>query len=338
MRSSGPTSSRGPGGRANTTPPGGAAACSAQDRTPERNTRTQQASQHNTRTDAAHTRCTERPEGCTVRSVYIRSLRMPSRPTLVVLGAGATRGASFVRDEGHLHLPPLDADFFKLLSRSPAGRSQQARALIQYVQKNHSPTLDASMEAIFIELEGSAQFYKEFNISRGRIVREPQRTIDHFYRVLPAVMRHSIAAECDFHQTLVSALESGDAVISFNYDCLIDQAMKTNGGRRWHPEDGYGFEVATGADSWQHWGSGPDAKKPIKLLKLHGSLNWDRHGDAMHLLDTPYERDSAAGAVVPPPRSKAGFGRAVLTRLACSPGGRKARRAPDRYWVQPPRR
>jgi hypothetical protein len=225
---------------------------------------------------------------------------MSSRPTLVVLGAGATRGASFVGTDRNLHPPPLDSDFFKLLSRSPAGRSQQARALLQYVRKNHSATLDASMEAIFIELEGSAQFYQQFNITRGRIVREPQRTIDHFYRVLPAVMRHSITRGCRFHRALASALESGDSVISFNYDCVMDRALKSNGGRRWDPESGYGFPVANGADHWKDWGGGPDAREPIKLLKLHGSLNWSRRGRDMHLMRSPYARASAADAIVPP--------------------------------------
>jgi hypothetical protein len=90
--------------------------------------------------------------------VRITRLGLPARRTLVVLGAGATRGASFVASDAQLHVPPLDADFFRLLSRSPAGRSQQARALLQYVAKNHSAVLDVSMEAIFVELQGSAEF------------------------------------------------------------------------------------------------------------------------------------------------------------------------------------
>jgi hypothetical protein len=38
------------------------------------------------------------------------------RKTLVVLGAGASRGASFVNDETQV-LPPLDLDFFQQVSR-----------------------------------------------------------------------------------------------------------------------------------------------------------------------------------------------------------------------------
>ncbi|QEC50448.1 hypothetical protein FSW04_24590 [Baekduia soli] len=233
--------------------------------------------------------------------MHIRNLGMPTRRTLVVLGAGATRGASFVGDSGQLHPPPLDADFFRLLSRSPAGRSQQARALLKYVAKNHSSVLDVSMEAIFVELQGSADFYEQFNIGRGRIVREPQRTIEHFYRVLPAVMKHSVTDSCAHHEAIAASLESGDAIISFNYDCLIDRALKLKGARRWNPDSGYGLALNDGTDEWKQWGGGPDASEPIKLLKLHGSLNWEFDSTgAVSLLPDPYDRDSAAGAVVPP--------------------------------------
>lgn len=224
---------------------------------------------------------------------------MSSAPTLVILGAGATRGASFV-GESNLHLPPLDADFFRLLQLSPAGRSQQARALLKYVRDNHSPTLDASMEAIFVELQGAAEFYEQFNVGRGRILREPQRTIDHFYSVLPAVMAQAIREDCSYHNVLAEKLEPKDAVISLNYDCLMDEGLRGCAARRWNPREGYGLDVIEGADRWRVWGSGRTAHTPIRLLKLHGSLNWDVRDDGVALIGDPYARVSAAGAVVPP--------------------------------------
>jgi SIR2-like domain len=231
----------------------------------------------------------------------IGSMAMSSRRTLIVLGAGATRGASFNQSEYHLYPPPLDADFFRLLSRSPARKSLPARALLDYVQSNQSPTLDVSMEAVFVELQGSAEFYEQFNIGRGRIVRQPQSIIESFYKVLPSIMRFALPEQCEYHANLASMLEPGDAVISFNYDCLIDEALKSQAGRRWDPRTGYGFAVVSGAEDWRNWGKGRAAAKPIRLLKLHGSLNWDvsETGDVT-LIPSPYERASARGAVVPP--------------------------------------
>jgi len=156
------------------------------------------------------------------------------------------------------------------------------------------------MEAIFVELQGSAEFYEQFNVGRGRIVREPQRTIEHFYRVLPAMLRHSVVGACEYHRLLATKLESGDAVMSLNYDCLIDDALRDAGGRRWNPRFGYGFDATDGVEAWRNWGSGANAGTPIRLLKLHGSLNWTFDGTQVRLVADPYERDSADGSIVPP--------------------------------------
>jgi hypothetical protein len=83
-------------------------------------------------------------------------------------------------------------------------------------------------------------------------------------------------------------------VISFNYDCLIDEALKTHGGRRWDPDSGYGQGLLiNNSDWWKQWGGGPDSSRPIRLLKLHGSVNWDWNGHVINLLRKPYDRESA---------------------------------------------
>jgi len=226
-------------------------------------------------------------------------LQLGEAQTLVILGAGASRGASFVG--GALYKPPLDIDYFRLLAVSPAGRSQQARALLKYVRDNYSPTLDVSMESVFVELQGAAEFYRDFKIDRGRIMGRPQRTIEHFYRVLPQILRHSITEDCSHHSRLAAALEPRDAVISLNYDCLIDSALKQHAGRKWDPAVGYGLRITRGASAWRDWGAGRAASVPIRLLKLHGSLNWrDRKGRGLLAVVNPYDRASAKGVIVPP--------------------------------------
>lgn len=228
-------------------------------------------------------------------------LQLGDTETLVVLGAGASRGASFVDPPRTLYKPPLDLDYFKLLAVSPAGRSAQARALLTYVRENYSATLDVSMEFVFVELQGAAEFYRDFNIDRGRISGRPQKTIEHFYKVLPQMLNCCITEECEFHNRLAAALQPKDAVISFNYDCLMDVALKNYGGRRWDPSVGYGLRITRGASAWRNWGPGRTATTPIRLLKLHGSLNWrGRDGSSLLASRSPYERATAKGVVVPP--------------------------------------
>lgn len=225
-------------------------------------------------------------------------LQIGETETLVLLGAGATRGASFV-DATTKYKPPLDIDYFKLLAVSPAGRSPQARALLNYVRENYSATMAVSMEAVFVELQGAADFYRAFKIDRGRIMGRPQRTIDHFYRVLPRMMRWCITDDCAHHARLAKALRPKDAIISLNYDCVMDSALRDHAGRRWDPSVGYGLKIVRGAEAWRDWGPGRTASTPIRLLKLHGSLNW-RSQTSLLSTRSPYERATAKGVVVPP--------------------------------------
>lgn len=230
----------------------------------------------------------------------IRDLQLGASETLVILGAGASRGASFVDRDDCLYKPPLDIDYFKLLAVSPAGRSQQARALLKYVRDNYSPTLDVSMEAVFVELQGAAEFYRDFKIDRGRIMGRPQRTIEHFYKVLPQMLRYCIIDDCEYHCRLAHSLRPKDAVISFNYDCLIDGALRDHGGRRWDPGVGYGMRITHGVRAWRDWGPGRTASTPIRLLKLHGSLNWRGKTPSLLSATSPYDRATAKGVIVPP--------------------------------------
>lgn len=64
-------------------------------------------------------------------------------------------------------------------------------------------------------------------------------------------------------------LRQGDTIITFNWDLLHDSALWRAG--KWHYNDGYGFECSD---------SQGDARSPIRLLKLHGSVNWAQQNDS----------------------------------------------------------
>jgi len=112
-----------------------------------------------------------------VDPVDIPSLGLKDRKTLVILGAGATRGASFVDPESPVP-PPLDQDFFQVLQMSAAGRTDEGRKLIEHVRTVYGPALSIGLETVFNNLDAARIFHKEFKVTRGRILEEPMRLID----------------------------------------------------------------------------------------------------------------------------------------------------------------
>jgi len=81
---------------------------------------------------------------------------------------------------------------------------------------------------------------------------------------------------CEFHKVLISWLKKRDAIISFNYDCLVDRHLKNFGSDKWNARYGYGLPAGpwryTGVDCWN--AERPSSKsETIMLLKLHGSMN-----------------------------------------------------------------
>ena len=233
----------------------------------------------------------------------IPSLGLKERKTLVILGAGATRGASFVRPDTPVP-PPLDQDFFQVLQLSASGRSPEGRGLLDHVRTVYGPALNVGLETVFNNLDAARTFHEEFNVTRGRILQEPRRLIDALRTTLPALLGESISGSCTTHEAIANRLYVGDVVISLNYDCVIDDALRRNAGFRFDPDrGGYGLDVASGADLWRRSGRGKRAQGSIQLLKLHGSLNWSGPAVPLRLRSDPYQ-PVANGVIAPPLTNK----------------------------------
>jgi hypothetical protein len=65
-----------------------------------------------------------------------------------------------------------------------------------------------------------------------------------------------------------SRLRRGDTIITFNWDILHESGLWT--ARKWHYANGYGF-------TWR--GAPRGADSAIKILKLHGSVNWAQESE-----------------------------------------------------------
>jgi hypothetical protein len=198
--------------------------------------------------------------------------------------------------------PPLDADFFAQAQRMPL--SQQSRAdrdLFSFIRSEFGQGDLPTLEVFFTQVSAIDRFHRDFNI-RGRPSGRFSRHLGALRKLVPRVFDEALGGlTCTWHQRIVSAMRSGDALVSFNYDTLIDHALREVGGNRWNPSVGYGFNIGSVADSWipaPH--PGPTVLNPILLLKPHGSLNWminDSTRD-VHLVEEYSE--TTVGSIVPP--------------------------------------
>ena len=230
--------------------------------------------------------------------------------TVIVIGAGATRGASFVDETSGGCLPPLDADFFTQLQRIATPKHQSTiTSVIRAATRLFGLNFRVTLEGMFTVLEhlvkmGGAIGRKSSELGQERIA---------LLQGIAAVLEESLTEgrelrECDFHSRIVKRLKDRDTIISFNYDCLIDHSLRKHGDGKWNPRYGYCLPIprgrggSIGESPWQP-GTPSSGKQTIRLLKLHGSANFRRVSDAQfRLKQRPYtrQRGNLKFEIIPP--------------------------------------
>lgn len=235
-----------------------------------------------------------------LHEMEIPALGCSTQRTLVVLGAGATRGASFVQERRLA--PPLDLDFFRILQMSETGRTQAGRALLDHVRQSYGPSLHVGMEIVFNNLDSARTFHQQVRVDRGRVAKWPATLIDAFRTVLPRLLGETLERTCSYHSALAFRLQVKDAVVSLNYDCLMDWALAAAAGARFSAaRGGYGIAASDGAAEWEGRARGRSPAGSIQLLKLHGSLNWRAAGAPLQLRGSDGVYDALAEGVILPP-------------------------------------
>ena len=249
---------------------------------------------------------------------------------LFVLGAGATRGCSFVDARRDPCLPPLDGDFFTQLQRV---RNDKHQPLIQRVTHDvvelFGLNFEATMETVFTTLEHTIRMLDTTGENRDFKVKDLKEKRDRLVQAIAVVLEDSLAQKddeghsrltprsCDHHVRLVAnILEAGDDLITFNYDCVVDFALKGHGDGKWNARHGYGFNLGArgkrldGDDFWQP--ARPAARtRTAHLYKLHGSLHFDVTGspgkEKVHLKQRPYTKQHGKMrfTIIPPEWHKA---------------------------------
>lgn len=110
-----------------------------------------------------------------------------------------------------------------------------------------------------------------------------RREIEDFLRLTFGILS-AIEAKVNptnLYARLVSHLDVGDRILTLNYDTLLDSALVDSG---WDPAKGYGLIGGSGKIRWTRPKPQPSERlSDVKLLKLHGSLNWYVRGSFANL-------------------------------------------------------
>lgn len=206
---------------------------------------------------------------------------------LLVLGAGATRGAKFAADDfSPMCDPPLNADFFTQLQRitGPPRRRQLAEQVMKDVVGLFGTNFSLTLEDYFTQLEFLA---KAIDLGpsggRGLTASDLRENRERLLAAVSLVLEVSTdaairtAGGCEYHERMVGGLKAKDTIISFNYDCVIDHALRRSGKGVWSAKYGYALPKPDRVAGHQFWDAKPTAStsaNTVYLLKLHGSLNW----------------------------------------------------------------
>jgi hypothetical protein len=209
---------------------------------------------------------------------------------VLVLGAGASlANARYFRPERSQDThPPLDATFFqKIRARDVVLPSALREYLRGLLGADPTPRLleDMRMEEFFKDV------YYDFVTQEDSV--PTRRAYIDLVGVYTRVLRETTNWLCEDTRTgapvgklIAAAADKTDAVtvITFNHDLVIENEIfkRSRLRSRWCIDRSYGLIGDTmstlrsgipGADFPRH-GDGCSHERPIKVLKLHGSLNW----------------------------------------------------------------
>jgi hypothetical protein len=237
---------------------------------------------------------------------------------VIILGAGATAGASFTNNT--TVRPPLNADFFTQLQRMVGKHASTARDVIRDVVQLFGPNFSLTLEDYFSQLESMIDASRLTSKGVGSFTASQLRQRrDRLMKALAAVLEASTddairsRAGCSHHDKLVAILAARDTVISFNYDCVIDDALRRSGNEKWSARYGYAFKKPARIrdDGVAHWDPdvpGSAAANTVYLLKLHGSINWklpaDPDGEIVLKQRLHQQRGTPQFTIVPPSWNK----------------------------------
>ncbi|HEM7578000.1 TPA: SIR2 family protein [Serratia marcescens] len=193
----------------------------------------------------------------------------------LLLGAGASKAYS---DSPTGVRMPIAKDFFSTftgldISSNPWVLVDGLMDFIMRV-KGYDPAeffaKDVDIEELYTEIEENLNLYidEKATFDRVRAFKAYTQLIFIFSATINSIQNGPVSRP---HSTLAKKLSHNDMIVTFNWDTLMDRALKNE--TEWNTDSGYGFRPKSiYRDEWKV-PSCIQSKAP-RLIKLHGSVNW----------------------------------------------------------------
>jgi hypothetical protein len=219
-------------------------------------------------------------------------------PVVLLLGAGATRGGF----QDKAIPPPVDADFFEIAGQIKGhGTAKLAGVVLKDVWTLYNRVAGVGLETYYRDIET-----REKISSFAKTVNKPKdwhKRRKDLEELIRRVVIHTTCEPDEYghlrpikktpsHTRILRSLKAGDTILTFNYDTVIEEAF--DGNSLWTPRGGYGHGIQGVRSGWsKRWfddRSIPHHRKSkIRLLKLHGGINWTTYKtNRVKLKDRPF--------------------------------------------------
>ncbi|MCL5057545.1 MAG: hypothetical protein M1130_06030 [Actinobacteria bacterium] len=189
--------------------------------------------------------------------------------TVHILGAGASAG--YDRSFTGMRCPSAK-NFFSvaqgIIGADLVKNRESFKNIVNFLKEYFNLSF-SDIEEAGLDMQDVLTFLDlEIDYSDSEVELDMLRRARHEFMNLLTITFNNVlqGPPCPYHAALAAGLGEGDAVISFNYDLLMDTALFHNN-PLWNPETGYGFLAA----SRENRQVAPSA---VYLLKPHGSFNW----------------------------------------------------------------
>jgi hypothetical protein len=210
---------------------------------------------------------------------------MAGRKVVYVLGAGFSFATKHKVSRGRTALEmPLQQTFFSTLNRFRYRQITKLDDICQVVRRYFSPStrrptrnlgLNRNADLFGLSIEEIVTFFDEARL-RGEKKEEftniENRIRDEVIGVVTFLSKSDEVRGNPVLRKFRSRLKQTDTIISFNWDTLVEQVLIN--WERWHPSFGYGAAVGRLLKKARGKRKTKKALKRVRLLKLHGSVNW----------------------------------------------------------------